>query len=155
MSKGTRESSEAFVGSIFKSCVCTGGKSVSNRKKHNKDLADLEGLPESKARSNALALILFLSFVPKQQTGSDVTESSHVIQKLTPSIHVRARSLRNHVEFFKILPADTEPGCSPGDHQGNFPEWYKLAGKYLSVPATSVQSERIFSTAGEVQRSQL
>lgn len=61
--------------------------------------------------------------------------------------------MREEVSLYKTvgcieLDVDTPVWWKSNEH--NYPHVAKLAKHYLAVPATSVLSERVFSTAGDI-----
>ncbi len=59
------------------------------------------------------------------------------------------------VKNFLLLPLEDMEKCNPFEWwpkvgKAKFPNMYHLAMKYLSIPATSVPSERVFSSAGDI-----
>jgi len=46
-------------------------------------------------------------------------------------------------------PVDSDPLIWWKANEGRFPQMAKLAKRYLCIPATSVASERVFSTSGK------
>ncbi|XP_035825196.1 zinc finger BED domain-containing protein 1-like [Aplysia californica] len=72
------------------------------------------------------------------------------VLKTTANPHIRPQTeMRRHLEEDPI-PRTDDPLFWWRAHEGLFPELSKLAKKYLCIPATSVPSERLFSTAGEL-----
>jgi hypothetical protein len=72
-----------------------------------------------------------------------------------------ARSLKSKTEHEIInyksedhMPLDSNPLLWWKVHQNTYPLLANLAQKYLSIPATSVASERVFSTAGDLVTAQ-
>jgi hypothetical protein len=47
-------------------------------------------------------------------------------------------------------PVDSDPLIWWKANEGRFPQMAKLAKRYLCIPATSVASERVFSTSGNI-----
>ena len=62
---------------------------------------------------------------------------------------VAKREVENYLSY-PLLDAESSPLQWWGIHQKTYPGVAKLASKYLSVCATSVLSEWIFSTGGKV-----
>lgn len=72
-----------------------------------------------------------------------------------------AKSLKSRVEHEIVnykceesMPLDSDPLLWWKVHQKAYPLLAHLAQKYLSIPATSVASERVFSTAGDLVTAQ-
>ena len=65
----------------------------------------------------------------------------------------REIKIRNEISIYANLP-ELEDEDSPltwwKNNAINFPLMSKLARKYLAIPASSVESERMFSTAGDI-----
>ncbi|KAL6062157.1 RNA polymerase II regulatory region DNA binding [Balamuthia mandrillaris] len=63
------------------------------------------------------------------------------------------RSVSEELHAFMVLPAIPEkrdPRTWWREHCHLFPRLYHVALKYLSIPATSAESERIFSLTGNI-----
>lgn len=54
----------------------------------------------------------------------------------------------------KVISVDSNPLKWWKDNENQYPNLSKLAKRYLAVQATSVASERVFSTAGDIVTSQ-
>ena len=54
----------------------------------------------------------------------------------------------------KSLPLSTNPLNWWREHEGEYPLLSCQAKRYLGIPGTSVPSERIFSTAGDIVKAQ-
>ena len=72
-----------------------------------------------------------------------------------------AKSLKSRVEYKIVnykcessMPLDSNPLLWWKVHQKTYPLLGNLAQKYLSIPATSVASERVFTTAGDLVTAQ-
>ncbi len=59
-----------------------------------------------------------------------------------------------HYRAVQSLSVDSNPLVWWKDNQNQFPHLAKLAKSYLGIPATSVPSERVFSTAGDIVTAQ-
>ncbi len=59
-----------------------------------------------------------------------------------------------HYRAVQSLSVDSNPLVWWKDYQNQFPHLAKLAKSYLEIPATSVPSERVFSTAGDIVTAQ-
>nr|XP_054592253.1 E3 SUMO-protein ligase ZBED1-like [Nothobranchius furzeri] len=78
-------------------------------------------------------------------------------KKSAPSTTLHPQSEKTKIETelatYLLIP-DTEPDTDPLEwwklHQPNFPRLSLLAKKYISVPATSAPSERVFSVGGGI-----
>ncbi len=59
-----------------------------------------------------------------------------------------------HYRAVQSLSVEANPLEWWKDNQKQFPRLAKLAKRYLGIPATSVPSERVFSTAGDIVTAQ-
>lgn len=59
-----------------------------------------------------------------------------------------------HYRAVQSLSLESNPLMWWKDNQNQFPHLAKLAKMYLGIPATSVPSERVFSTAGDIVTAQ-
>ncbi len=59
-----------------------------------------------------------------------------------------------HYRAVQSLSVDSNPLVWWKDNQNQFPHLAKLAKSYLGIPATSIPSERVFSTAGDIATAQ-
>ncbi|XP_022073035.2 E3 SUMO-protein ligase ZBED1-like [Acanthochromis polyacanthus] len=71
----------------------------------------------------------------------------------TPHPESEKRKIETELATYLLIP-DIEPDTDPLEwwkqHQPNFPSLSLLAKKYLSIPATSAPSERVFSVGGGI-----
>ena len=101
--------------------------------------------PPQKKAKNALIDILGDSFT--QHT----VQNSRTIDALEDLVH--SEILRYKTEA--TIPLDGDPLVWWSMHSCFFPSLSQLAQKYLCVVATSVPSEQVFSTAGNVVSSKI
>lgn len=59
-----------------------------------------------------------------------------------------------HYRAVQSLSVETNPLVWCKDNQNQFPHLAKLTKQYLGIPATSVPSERVFSTTGDIVTAQ-
>lgn len=59
-----------------------------------------------------------------------------------------------HYRSVQSLSVESNPLVWWRDNENQFPHLAKLAKRFLGIPATSVPSERVFSTAGDIVRAQ-
>merc|ERR1712121_107306 len=73
-------------------------------------------------------------------------------QVVKPKTNARAAAIVETDRFFnqESLDMDADPLEYWISNQGNFPHLYQVAIKAICAPATSVPSERLFSTAGDL-----
>ncbi|XP_071051059.1 E3 SUMO-protein ligase ZBED1-like [Onthophagus taurus] len=69
-----------------------------------------------------------------------------------PHLHVSAEAQIKQYLDLPLVDRKLNPLDFWESKKEMFPELYKLANKYLCVPATSVPSERVFSKAGELTK---
>lgn len=72
---------------------------------------------------------------------------------LGENYYIHCNSSANELNLYKSLPVvslDVDPILWWRDQNKTFPNMHKLAINYLTVPATSVSSERMFSAAGRL-----
>ncbi|KAK3556990.1 hypothetical protein QTP70_022329 [Hemibagrus guttatus] len=75
----------------------------------------------------------------------------------TPANKSPSQMVKEEVECYKqvpTLPMDSNPLVWWKDNESQFPHVAKLAKCYLGVSATSVPSERVLSTAGDIFTAQ-
>lgn len=97
--------------------------------------------PKRQKESSALMALLGSSYTPEtppqMKTASVRAEEEVTIYRKVPSIHLSQNPLtwwQAHAEEFPLLAG--------------------LAKRYLCIPGTSVPSERVFSTAGDIVNAQ-
>ncbi len=87
---------------------------------------------------------LFGDIFPNEQASSSSSKSlSEVVDEEV-----------QHYRAVQSLSVDSNPLVWWKDNQNQFPHLAKLAKSYLGIPATSVPSERVFSTAGDIVTAQ-
>lgn len=75
----------------------------------------------------------------------------------TPAPKSPNQMVKEEVERYRqvpTLPVESNPLAWWKDNESQFPHVAKLAKCYLGVPAKSVPSERVFSTAGNIVTAQ-
>ena len=79
------------------------------------------------------------------------------ITSVVPGCLLRRQQIEDEVRQYKTEPC-ISPESNPLDwwkcHELKYPNLAKLAKCVLAIPATSVPSERIFSTAGDIVNAQ-
>lgn len=89
--------------------------------------------PEKKSAMKELFGELFMSQEPRTRSAAEVAEEEINLYRLADCI-----------------PTDDDPLRWWKEHHSLYPHLSKLAQCYLVVPGTSVPSERVFSTAGDI-----
>ncbi|XP_036957922.1 E3 SUMO-protein ligase ZBED1-like [Acanthopagrus latus] len=97
--------------------------------------------PKRQKQSSALMALLGSSYTPETapqgKTPSERAEEEVTIYRKVPSIHLS----QNPLTWWQV-------------HAEEFPLLAGLAKRYLCIPGTSVPSERVFSTAGDIVSAQ-
>lgn len=75
-------------------------------------------------------------------------------EKGSASISDRAEEEMTRYKSDPPIPTASDPLQWWCQHQQNYPMLSKLAKRYLAIPGTSVPSEWVFSTAGDIVSSQ-
>lgn len=92
--------------------------------------------PQTDVQSSTLLWTFFDDKVAHQQRHDTPSASAHV-------------TVKQYIET-GLINRENDPLKYWEDHSKVFPGLYKMAMKYLSIPATSVPSERLFSKAGHI-----
>ena len=92
----------------------------------------------------------------KQKCALDDLFGEVFVSKVEP-----AKSLKSNIEHELVtyksedsMPLNSDPLLWWRNHESKYPLLATLAKKYLCIPATSVASERVFSTAGDLVTAQ-
>ncbi|KAM3610503.1 uncharacterized protein V6R79_004829 [Siganus canaliculatus] len=97
--------------------------------------------PKRQKDSSALVALLGSAYTREaplqRKTSSERAEEEVTIYRKVPSIHLS----QNPLTWWQV-------------HAGEFPLLAVLAKRYLCIPGTSVPSERVFSTAGDIVSAQ-
>lgn len=79
------------------------------------------------------------------------------VETSTPAPKSLSQMVKEEVQRYKgvpTLPVELNPLTWWKDKESQFPYLARLAKCYFGVPATSVPSERVFSTAGDIVTAQ-
>ena len=90
---------------------------------------------------------------PSISNTQDLSPTSRLRQKMSTKVVIHESKLKKEMSTYENLPA-----CDSSvevlnwwrNHKTMLPLLSKLARKYLGIPATSTQSERVFSAGGRV-----
>lgn len=111
---------------------------------------------ETSMEDTAASYTLDLDEPPTKKSALDDLFGDVFVVKIEPAKPLESR-IQNELDIYKSaesIPLSADPLDWWQKQESNLPLLGKLALKYLCIPATSVASERVFSTAGDLVSAQ-